>query len=365
MPKKGDKVYKRKDGLWEARYVKEIDAFGKKKYGSVYARTCSEAKDKRQAALDNILLIGASCGPRGITVERLCREWLSLNANRIKPSSLRRYESFFKKHIEAQIGGYTALSCTTIALHEYAVERLDSGLSPATVNGLLTFLHSCFKYGHRQYHLPMPDFVYFPKERVEMRVLSREEQLRLERYLVRDMDIYKFGVLLTLYTGLRVGELCALRWCDVERGSLHVRGTMQRLSKDGTSGSEVVVGTPKTKTSARTIPLPSFLGEYIEHFRRESRSDGFVLGTIGREVVEPRIMQYKFKKYLDDVGIEGATFHTLRHSFATRCVDRYNFEIKTLSEILGHSSIEMTLNKYVHSSMDLKKTNMERLCLLS
>ena len=83
-----------------------------------------------------------------------------------------------------------------------------------------------------------------------------------------------------------------------------------------------------------------------------------------KSIVEPRVMQYKFKHYLDELGIEGATFHTLRHSFATRCVDKYNFEIKTLSEILGHSSIEMTLNKYVHSSMDLKRINMERLELL-
>ncbi len=363
MPKKGDKVYKRKDGLWEARYVKEIDSEGRKKYGSVYGHTCSEAKEKRQAAMDNILLTGVSYGPRGITVERLCREWLCLNAQRIKPSSRQRYESFFKKHIEPRLGGRMALGCTTIVLHEFAVGLVDDGLSPATANGILIFLHSCFKYGHREYYLPMPDFVYFPKERVEMRVLSRDEQARLEGYLMRDMDIYKFGVLLTLYTGLRVGELCALRWRDVERGCLRVRGTMQRLGKDG-GGSDVVVGTPKTKTSARIIPLPTFLCEHIERFRRGD-PEGFVLGKSGHEVVEPRIMQYKFKKYLGDVGIEGATFHTLRHSFATRCVDKYNFEIKTLSEILGHSTVEMTLNRYVHSSMELKRGNMERLCLLS
>lgn len=364
MPRKGDKVYKRKDGLWEARYVKEIGADGRKKYGSVYARTCGEAKDKRQAAMDNILLTGAPCGPRGMTVGRLCREWLSVNAERVKPSTLRRYESFYRNHIESHLGGRAAISCTTVALHDFAVERLESGLSAVTVNAMLTLLHSCFKYGQREYRLPMPEVVYFPRERREMRVLSREEQMRLERYLTREMDIYKFGVLLALYTGLRVGELCALRWRDVERGSLWVRGTMQRLGRED-GGSEIVVGTPKTKTSARVIPLPSFLSEYAELFRRGGTADGFLLGTRGREVVEPRVMQYKLGRYLAAVGIEGATFHTLRHSFATRCVDGYNFEIKTLSEILGHSSIEMTLNRYVHSSMDLKRSNMERLCLLS
>ena len=363
MPRKGDKVYKRKDGLWEARYVREVGADGKKKYGSVYARTCGEAKEKRQAAMDNILLTGAASAPRGITVGRLCREWLSLNAGRIKPSSLMRYESIYRNHVEPTLGGRTAIGCTAVVLHDYATERVDSGLSPVTVNAVLAFLHSCFKYGQREYCLPMPEVVYFPRERREMRVLSAGEQARLERFLLMDIDIYKFGVLLALYTGLRVGELCALRWQDLGDGCVRVRGTMQRLGREG--GSEVVVGPPKTKTSARVIPLPRFLSEYADLFRRGGSPEGFVLGVAGREVVEPRVMQYKLGRYLAAVGIEGATFHTLRHSFATRCVDRYNFEIKTLSEILGHSSVEMTLNRYVHSSMDLKRSNMQKLRLLS
>lgn len=363
MPRKGDKVYKRKDGLWEARYVKEIDVSGRKKYGSVYAKTCSEAKEKRQAAMDSLLLYGAPIGPRKITVEMLVQEWLAINRQRIKASSAKRYEGFWRNHIEPTIGHRTAISCTTVVVHDFAVERLTSGLSAISVNAILVFLHSCFKYGQRQYRLPMPDFVYFPREKAEMRVLSQREQRRLEAFLIGDIDVYKFGVLLTLYTGLRVGELCALKWCDVDSGSLTVRGTMQRLSRDG-GGSEVVVGSPKTKTSARTIPLPPFLINYVELFRAKSYPDAYVLSNGNKSIVEPRVMQYKFKRYLDELGIKGATFHTLRHSFATRCVDKYNFEIKTLSEILGHSSIEMTLNKYVHSSMDLKRSNMERLELL-
>ena len=140
---------------------------------------------------------------------------------------------------------------------------------------------------------------------------------------------------------------------------------MQRLQKISGFGSEVVLGSPKTKTSVRVIPLPSFLNSYIERFKQGRDATDYVLSTDARPVVEPRVMQYKFKKYMFDLNIEGATFHTLRHSFATRCVDSYNFEIKTLSELLGHSTIEMTLNKYVHSSMDLKRKNMERLQLLS
>ena len=345
--------------------MKEIDASGKKKYGSVYAKTCTEAKEKRQAAVDNILLYQTPAGPRNITVGQLVREWLYVNRESIKTSSLQRYQGFWKNHIEKTIGARTAISCTTIVIHEFAVDRLNMGLSTVSVNAILVFLHSCFKYGHRQYRIPMPDFVYFPKNNKEMRVLTQDEQQRLEQYLLKDLDIYKFGILLTLYTGLRIGELCALQWRDIEDGNVIVRKTMQRLQKASGGGSEVVVGTPKTKTSERIIPLPPFLLEFVDKFYNHQDPIAYVLSTKEKSVVEPRVMQYKFKKYMRDVGIEGATPHTLRHTFATRCVDTYNFEIKTLSELLGHSTIEMTLNRYVHSSMDLKRNNMERLRLLS
>lgn len=363
MPKKGDKVYKRKDGLWEARYVKEIGDDGRKKYGSVYARTCSEAKDKRQAAVDGILLYGGTVGARNITVGRLVLEWIHLNRARIKPSSLQKYTTFWTKHIKPHLGNRPVISCGTVFLHEYAKKRVDEGLSEVTVNAILSFLHSCFKLGNRQYKLPIPDFVYFPRGKKEMRVLSRVEQSELEKYLIMQTDIYKFGVLLALYTGLRVGELCALRWSDFDSGCIKVQATMQRLARVG-GGSEVVIGTPKTPSSARVIPLPPFICDLAERFRPDL-PDRHVLSTPEHAVVEPRVMQYRFARYMRDLGIEGATFHTLRHSFATRCVDKYNFEIKTLSEILGHSSVEMTLNRYVHSSMELKKASMEKLQLLS
>lgn len=365
MSRHGDSIYHRKDGSWEARYVKEIDASGRKKYGSVYAKTRRAAKEKRQAVMDNILLYQTPLGPRNITVGRLVYEWLFINRQRVKISTLQRYKGFWKNHIEQTIGNRTAISCTTIVIHEFALDRVNAGLSPVSVNAVLAFLHTCLKYGHRQYRIPMPEMVYFPREKGEMRVLTQVEQAKLEAYLLRDMDIYKFGVLLTLYTGLRIGELCALQWCNVNKEGISVCKTMQRLQKESGYGSEIFVGTPKTRTSARIIPLPSFLFEYIDFFKQERGPNDYVLSTDERHIVEPRVMQYRFKKYMQDLGIEGATFHTLRHSFATRCIDIYNFEIKTLSEILGHSTVEMTLNRYVHSSMELKRSNMERLQLLS
>ena len=364
MPKRGDSVYKRKDGLWEARYVKEIGEDGRKRYGSVYARSCGEAKEKRRAALDSIILYGTAAMPRAITVGRLGAEWLDVNRGRVKPSTHRRYEGYIHNYIADKLGARPAIGFGAVDVQAFAAWLVESGLGQTSVNSILIFLHSCFKYGHRQYGLPMPEFVYLAKERRETCVLSPAEQGRLEAYLVEDVDLYKFGVLLTLYTGLRVGELCALRWRDVASGSITVRGTMQRLG-DGNGSSRVVIGSPKTRTSARTIPLPQFISEYLDLFGVGRSPDDFVLGSDERKVVEPRFMQNKFKKYIAAVGIEGATFHTLRHSFATRCVDTYGFDVKTLSEILGHSSVEITLNLYVHSSMDRKRDQMAKLQLLS
>ncbi|MBQ4099933.1 MAG: site-specific integrase, partial [Oscillospiraceae bacterium] len=189
---------------------------------------------------------------------------------------------------------------------------------------------------------------------------SKDEQQRLVDYLLIDIDIYKLGVLVALYTGMRLGELCALRWEDIDDDCIKVRQTMQRLSKNNGVGTELFIGTPKTETSVRLIPIPSFLKELIEEFRIRGAGEKYFLGSKDKHIVEPRVMQYKFKKYLLDAHIEKANFHALRHSFATRAVE-VGFEIKSLSELLGHANVQITLQKYVHSSFALKQDNMELL----
>ena len=358
MPRRGENVYHRKDGLWEARYVKEIDQFGKKKYGSVYAHSCREVKEKRQQILDQILLFQKPIATRNITVSQLAKEWININRHRLKPTTLQRYRSLYKNHIEEPLGKQPVLYFTTVSINEFAVRCLHSGLSPQSVNAVLVLLHSCLKYGNRQYRLPLPEIIYLSPEKKEMRVLSLEEQHRLVRYLMTDMDIYKFGVLLALYTGLRIGELCALRWEDIEDDRLMVKQTLQRIQRPEGTGTKLYIGPPKTKNSLRAIPIPSFLKPLIE---QQYRSDQvYLLGNTAMSIVEPRTMQNKFKGYLEATNIHGATFHTLRHTFATRCVET-GFEIKSLSEILGHSDVKVSLNRYVHSSFSLKADNMEKL----
>ena len=151
-----------------------------------------------------------------------------------------------------------------------------------------------------------------------------------------------------------------MRWEDIGEDSVTVRRTMQRLKKENGDGTELHIGSPKTKTSLRTIPIQSFLLELIESLRKPEMADSYFLAASPGEVVEPRIMQHRFQKYLKEAGVEKANFHALRHTFATRCVEA-GFEIKSLSEILGHANVQTTLNKYVHSSFALKQSNMELL----
>ena len=360
MAKRGEAIYHRKDGLWEARYVKEIDLSGKKKYGSVYGHSYWEAKAKRQDALDHILLYQTNVPLRQITVKQLATEWIIVNQHRLKPSSIQRYTGFLKNHLTPTIGAISVVHVTTMSIHQFAETRLSAGLAPQTVNAILTFLHSVLKYGHRQYRLPMPEIIYLSCEKKEMRVFSQEEQKKLVSFLAKNLDIYKLGVLIALYTGLRIGELCALKWDDITEDSITVRRTVQRLSKPDGSGTELHIGPPKTKTSLRQIPIPSFLKGPIESLRSADSKDSYVLSLHPGDIMEPRALQYRFKGYLKSAGIETANFHALRHTFATRCVEA-GFEIKSLSEILGHANVQTTLNKYVHSSFALKQANMNLL----
>ena len=360
MSRRGENIYLRKDGLWEARYVKEIDMYGKKKYGSVYSRSYREVKEKRQDALDYLLLNQKPISMRNITIDELVDEWLFINKSRLKLSSYQRYCGFWKNHIKAPLGNMKILFFTPVVIRKFSSALIESGLSEQSANAVLIFLHSVIKYGHQQYNLPMPEFKYFQSFPKEMRVFSQEEQRVLVEYLKKDMDIYKFGVLIALYTGIRVGELCGLQWGDIEENCIRIRRTVIRLKKENSEGTEIVVSPPKTKKSVRTIPIISSLEELITKFGKGHSTEEYIIASPMIPITEPRVMQYKFKSYLRELNIDGASFHSLRHSFATRCTE-LQMDAHTLAEILGHSSVQTTLNRYVHSSLSLKRANLEKL----
>lgn len=200
-----------------------------------------------------------------------------------------------------------------------------------------------------------------------MRVLERYEERRLLRVLLRNMDRCKLGVFLCLYTGIRVGELCALKWENIslQERTVTVKETMQRLQTNrgvGGQKTQILITEPKSAAARRVIPIPDFVADRLSFF--ESSDKAFLLTGSVTDYIEPRTMQNRFKGYLKECRIEDANFHALRHTFATRCIES-GFDVKTLSEILGHSSVRITLDKYVHSTIDWKRSNMDKLELRS
>lgn len=289
-------------------------------------------------------------------------EWLALTRSRVKESTYIKYETMLRRHILPRLGGCRPAELSTARVADFAAYlSREKGLAPKTVRDILTCLRGLLGYvaGQLPGQVPPVEVVYPREESGEPRVLSREEQQRLAETLLHEPDPCRLGVLLALLTGLRIGELCALRWDDIdpEAGLLRVRATMQRLRQPG-GGTRVVIGPPKSSRSCRCIPLTR-QGLAICRRMRPRNGAAFVL-TGTEKYMEPRTLQYRFARYTAECGLEGVHFHTLRHSFATRCVE-VGFELKTLSEILGHSSTSVTLQRYVHSSLALKRANMHKL----
>ena len=196
-----------------------------------------------------------------------------------------------------------------------------------------------------------------------MRVLSREEQARLVAYLHEDLDSCRFGILLALCTGIRIGELCALQWESVSTNdkAIRIAKALQRLHDTSVSQgarTRIVIGPPKSDTSVRTIPMTEYATGLCRRMKPQSSAAYVLTGT--EAFMEPRTLQYRLEKYTQACGLEGVHFHTLRHTFATRAVE-VGFEVKSLSEILGHTSVTITLDRYVHASLELKRDNMQKL----
>lgn len=363
---KGENIFKRKDGRWEARYVKDRDPSGKIRHGYCYGKTYREAKEKAEkckAALLNGAPLPASGA--GILFSVCCSEWLRIRKSRVKESTYVKYAAAVDKHIMPRLGGCRLCAFTTELADDFTGKLRSDGLAPKTVRDIMSVLHSILKFADAKYpHMLPPLEINYPKSaRKEMRVLSRDEQERFAAYLLEDIDPCKFGVLLALLTGMRIGELCALRWefISVQDGTVRIAETMQRLrdiSADGGPRTRIVIGQPKSGTSARTIPLTDHAADLCRRMQPESPAAYVLTGT--ERYMEPRALQYRLAKYTRDCALDGVHFHTLRHTFATRAVE-VGFEIKSLSEILGHAAVTITLDRYVHSSLALKRDNMKKL----
>lgn len=372
MSKKGENIYKRKDGRWEGRYIRFYDENGKAKYGYVYSKTYHETKQKLIKKRNEMDTQYENSLDSTVLYSELLDAWLRSVKINVKESTYACYSHLIDTHIRTHLGQYPISKISTQLVEKFIKNQLSYGrlkdgsaLSPKTVTDILTIVKSSMEYAkYNGLHVICNLCKLTIKKRDrEMRVLSLSEQKSLLNTLQDDMDLFKFGVLISLYTGIRVGELCALQWGDfcISHSILRIRKTMQRIqdtNPDATTKTKVIITSPKSLCSIRDIPLPSFIVDIAKQFVNDPTT--FILTGDKNRYVEPRTMQNKFKSFITESKIDNANFHCLRHTFATRCVE-VGFEIKSLSEILGHANVNITLNRYVHSSFDLKCHNMNKL----
>lgn len=376
MSKKGENIYKRKDGRWEGRYIKFYNGDGKAKYGYLYGKTYSEVKSKLRDVQADLKYGILPKSQATITYSEILIAWLQSSRINVKESTYMRYKQLIDKHIAPSLGIFQLNRINTQLVERFVDDKLNcgrldgnGGLSPKTVTDIITIIKSSMEYASYNGFSVACNLskLSIKKKEKEMRVLTTQEQKSLTCILLSETDLSKLGVLLSLYTGIRIGELCALRWenLSIDDKTLRVRETMQRIQSPESSEkskTKIVITEPKSKCSIRDIPLPDFILDIVKEFQSSPKS--FVLTGERNRYIEPRTMQNRFQRYVKESGIQRANYHSLRHTFATRCVE-VGFEIKSLSEILGHANVNITLNRYVHSSFDLKSNNMNKLYIVA
>lgn len=376
MARTGENIYKRKDGRWEGRCIISYDEKGKVKYKYVYAKTYKAVKDKLYSVLSqkNDENSKHNIQSSKWKFESVLDEWLSHKRISVKESTYIRYKNSIENHIKPRLGRYNVAEINNVLIENFVSELLTTGkinaqggLSSKSVTDILIIVKEVFDFARANGFAIACNFdnIQMKRQNREMRVLSCSEMHQLITVLLTDTDRCKLGILLSLFTGIRIGELCALQWDNISllEKTVKIDKTMQRLQTDGAvvnSKTKIHISEPKSFASIRIIPLPDFIIELLNN-HQGSKNEYFLTGEV-KQFIEPRTMQNRFKSYLKEADIDDANFHSLRHTFATRCIES-GFDVKTLSEILGHSSVKITLDKYVHSSMEQKRANMNKLKL--
>lgn len=301
----------------------------------------------------------------------ILRVWLTENSIRLKGATMYRYRSLIETHILPELGDIPMhhLSKTTInhfLTNKLRNGRLDGtgGLSSTYVRSILAVISSALHFAEDNgISVPRCSQIFKPSvHRKEPSILRKADQARLECLLQNRMDNTALGIFISLYAGLRIGEICALTWDDIdlEQRLIFVRHTVVRVRCEGCDATVTknTIDRPKTQSSHRIIPICSKLLCVLKDM--PERASGKYVVSSTATFVNPRTYEYRYRKILASCKIPYTRFHILRHTFATRCIEA-GVDVKSLSEILGHANVYITLNTYVHSSMEMKRLQLEKL----
>ena len=370
MPRKGENIYKRKDGRWEGRFIKGRNG-NKAIYGYVYSKSYTEVKKKlsqKRVEFTQEDNKPSASTMKDATFSDMSEMWLHSIQTSVKESTWIKYRNILKCSIVPRLGNtnlsnidYSVISALRNELIE-AGGKDQNGLASKTVADALSLTKAVIRFASQMKY--KTDYtaldVSVKVKNAQLRVLSIQEQQILLSESMDELDLTGLGIYICLFTGIRIGELCALTWDDIslENNIIHVHKTMQRIqTPDAEKKTAIIITEPKSQCSIRDIPIAETLREKLMH---QHLKNGYVLTGKNNKFVEPRTMQIRFKAIVERCGIKGVHFHTLRHTFATRCIE-VGFDVKSLSEILGHANVSITLNRYVHPSMELKQKNIDKL----
>lgn len=301
-----------------------------------------------------------------INFETVTKEWLEVKKLSVKYSSYLKYENIIIKQINPYFHNMDLedINDNTV-IQFFNIKMNDENLSNSYLRTIKYVLSSVFELAKESIHSINIHWkkIKIPKGNKTLNVLTDDNREYLIKYCKDNINSLSTSILLSLYSGMRIGEICALKWknVDFKANIITVDTTVQRLKskeENVSSKTSLMICEPKTETSFRLIPIPIFLSNYLTGFKNTINEEDYVLSN-NEFIFDPRRLQKQFKNLCQSYGFS-TNFHNLRHSFATECVMK-NIEIKSLSEILGHSSVSITLDLYVHSSMEHKRKEMMKI----
>ncbi len=361
MARKGENIYKRKDGRYEGRYIKCLKPNGKSKYGYIYGRKYGDVKAR-------LILIKArhAVRPRsGGGFDGTAKDWLEywleeVERPHVKTSTYASYRSKLELHVLPALGAKPLEKLSADDIKGLIASLSAKGLAGSSVRTIYRIVSSAMQKALRDGCIqadPCKNAELPGVKQPEIHALSLLDQKRLEAAAACSYG--NEAVIIALYTGLRIGEISALEWADIdfENNILYVRKTLQRITSfEGVSQTKVVLGMPKSEASYRVIPFANNLRTYLEKMKAGSKCAHVICCKNKR--TEPRVISYRFRQLANKVGLYATTFHSLRHTYATRCLEQ-GIDIVTLSRLLGHASAKLTLDTYGDSTMQQRRYAME------
>lgn len=372
MAKRGENIYKRKDGRWEGRYVIGKKENGKTAFAYIYGQKYTEVKKRlefckvHREAAENKRLERTVFGDG--TIRAWLEYWLEEEVKpEIKQSSYAVYRGQIERHLVPVVGKEPLSQINDQTMEKVHRTMLQKGLSAATALRICKRFQAALASARNADLLGVLPVIPFRKKkgiRQKTRFLKMQEQKLIEQN-IDEKNPKDLAVLLSLYSGCRVGECCAFKWEDIDflAGGIHVTHSLQRVAvyQGDTKKTELLYTDPKSESSERYIPLPSFMMKALERLKKgqKAKEQDYMLGKGGKPV-DPRVLQYHVSKLTAALGIRGVHFHTLRHTFATRFMEK-NGDVQVLKEVLGHSSSKITMDWYGHTTELHIKKSMQKL----